>query len=122
MSIDPANDTAVFQFTGGTSGLPKAAELTHRNLVANIAQINAWVPSLKPGAEKFLLALPAFHVYGMTVGMLTCLKLGGELLLAPDPRNTLHADADHRPREDHRLSGRAGHVHRHPQPSSGGRL
>ncbi len=87
--IDPANDTAVFQFTGGTSGLPKAAELTHRNLVANIAQINAWVPSLKPGAEKFLLALPAFHVYGMTVGMLTCLKLGGELLLAPDPRNTL---------------------------------
>ncbi len=88
--IDPANDTAVFQFTGGTSGLPKAAELTHRNLVANIAQINAWVPSLKPGAEKFLLALPAFHVYGMTVGMLTCLKLGGELLLAPDPRNTLH--------------------------------
>lgn len=90
VSIDPANDTAVFQFTGGTSGLPKAAELTHRNLVANIAQINAWVPSLQPGAEKFLLALPAFHVYGMTVGMLTCLKLGGELLLAADPRNTLH--------------------------------
>jgi long-chain acyl-CoA synthetase len=89
VSINPANDTAVFQFTGGTSGLPKAAELTHRNLVANIAQINAWVPSLKPGAEKFLLALPAFHVYGMTVGMLTCLKLGGELLLAADPRNTL---------------------------------
>jgi long-chain acyl-CoA synthetase len=87
--VDPASDTAVFQFTGGTSGLPKAAELTHRNLVANIAQINAWVPSLKPGEEKFLLALPAFHVYGMTVGMLTCLKLGGELLLAPDPRNTL---------------------------------
>ncbi len=90
VSIDPANDTAVFQFTGGTSGLPKAAELTHRNLVANIAQINAWVPSLQPGAEKFLLALPAFHVYGMTVGMLTCLKLGGELLLAADPRNTVH--------------------------------
>lgn len=88
--MDPAKDTAVFQFTGGTSGLPKAAELTHRNLVANIAQINAWVPSLKPGGEKLLLALPAFHVYGMTVGMLTCLNLGGELLLAPDPRNTLH--------------------------------
>jgi long-chain acyl-CoA synthetase len=88
--VDPATDTAVFQFTGGTSGLPKAAELTHRNLVANIAQINAWVPSLQPGGEKLLLALPAFHVYGMTVGMLTCLNLGGELVLAPDPRNTLH--------------------------------
>ncbi len=87
--FDTVNDTAIFQFTGGTSGLPKAAELTHRNLVANVAQINAWVPSLKPGAEKFLLTLPAFHVYGMTVGMLTCLKLGGELLLVPDPRNTL---------------------------------
>lgn len=87
--FDTANDTAVLQFTGGTSGLPKAAELTHRNLVANVAQISAWVPSLKPGAEKFLLALPAFHVYGMTVGMLTCLKLGSELVLVPDPRNTL---------------------------------
>ena len=89
VAIDPANDTAVFQFTGGTSGLPKAAELTHRNLVANVTQTGAWVPSLQPGAEKFLLALPAFHVYGMTVGMLMCLSLGGELVLMPDPRNTL---------------------------------
>ena len=99
VSFEAAKDTAVFQFTGGTSGLPKAAELTHRNLVANIAQINAWVPSLKPGEEKFLLALPAFHVYGMTVGMLTCLKLGGELVLVPDPRNTLAHFGDHRGRK-----------------------
>ena len=89
MTIDPAHDTAVFQFTGGTSGLPKAAELTHRNLVANVTQTGAWVPSLRPGAEKFLLALPAFHVYGMTVGMLMCLSLGGELVQMPDPRHTL---------------------------------
>jgi long-chain acyl-CoA synthetase len=88
LAFDPAHDTAVFQFTGGTSGLPKAAELTHRNVVANVTQTSAWVPSLRPGAEKFLLALPAFHVYGMTVGMLVCLNLGGELVLAPDPRNT----------------------------------
>ena len=89
VGFDPAYDTAVFQFTGGTSGLPKAAELTHRNLVANVAQTGAWVPSLRPGEEKFLLALPAFHVYGMTVGMLMCVSLGGELVLMPDPRNTL---------------------------------
>ena len=88
-AIDPATDTAVFQFTGGTSGLPKAAELTHRNIVANVTQIRAWVPSLHPGEEKLLLALPAFHVYGMTVGMLICLSVGGELVLTPDPRNTL---------------------------------
>ena len=90
VTFDTASDTAVFQFTGGTSGLPKAAELTHRNLVANVAQINAWVPSLQPGAERGLLALPAFHVYGMTVGLLMCVSVGGELVLAPDPRNTLH--------------------------------
>jgi len=86
---NPATDTAVFQFTGGTTGVPKAAELTHRNLVANAIQTSAWVPSLVPGQEKLLLALPAFHVYGMSVGMLLCLKIGGELLQVPDPRNTL---------------------------------
>ncbi|MBK8047923.1 MAG: long-chain fatty acid--CoA ligase [Anaerolineales bacterium] len=88
--IDPSKDTAVFQFTGGTTGIPKAAELTHRNLVANTTQLVAWVPSLVPGDEKLLLALPAFHVYGMTVGMLFCLALGGELVVVPDPRNTSH--------------------------------
>ena len=88
VTIDPAVDTAVFQFTGGTSGLPKAAELTHRNLVANVEQIRAWVPSLDPGNEKLLLALPAFHVYGMTVGILTCVRKAGELVQVLDPRDT----------------------------------
>ncbi len=90
LDIDPANDTAIFQFTGGTSGLPKAAELTHRNVVANVEQIAAWVPSLQPGKEKVLLALPAFHVYGMTVGLLTSVRHAGELVMTPDPRDTLH--------------------------------
>jgi long-chain acyl-CoA synthetase len=90
VAIDPAQDTAIFQFTGGTSGLPKAAELTHRNILANVEQIRTWVPSLQPGKETMLLALPAFHVYGMTVGMLICVRLGGTLVLAPDPRNTDH--------------------------------
>ena len=90
VAIDPANDTAIFQFTGGTSGLPKAAELTHRNIVANVEQIRTWVHLLQPGKEKFLLALPAFHVYGMTACMLICTRLAGELVLAPDPRNTAH--------------------------------
>lgn len=89
VTIDPA-DTAIFQFTGGTSGLPKAAELTHRNLIANVEQIRTWVPSLQEGKEKMLLALPAFHVYGMTVGMLICIRMAGELVLALDPRDTGH--------------------------------
>lgn len=89
VTVDSANDTAVFQFTGGTTGLPKAAELTHRNLVANALQMVAWVPSLSHGHEKLLMALPAFHVYGMTVGMLFCFGIKGELVIVPDPRNTM---------------------------------
>jgi long-chain acyl-CoA synthetase len=88
--INPAIDTAVLQFTGGTSGLPKAAELTHRNLVTNVEQIRAWVPSLDSGKERVLLALPAFHVYGMTVGMLICVRKAGELVQVLDPRDTAH--------------------------------
>ncbi len=51
IAFDPANDTAVFQFTGGTTGVPKAAELTHRNLVANVTQTVEWVPGLRPGRK-----------------------------------------------------------------------
>jgi long-chain acyl-CoA synthetase len=90
VAIDPAGDTAIFQFTGGTSGLPKAAELTHRNVIANVEQTRTWVPSLQAGKEKLLLALPAFHVYGMTVGMLICIRVAGELVQALDPRDTQH--------------------------------
>jgi len=90
IAFDLANDTAVFQFTGGTTGLPKAAELTHRNLVANITQVLAWVPSLTRGAEKVLFALPGFHVYGMTAGLLFGLGLQAEIIIVPDPRNTAH--------------------------------
>ena len=90
IDFNPATDTAVFQFTGGTTGLPKAAELTHRNLVANTTQMIAWMPSVVRGSEKLLLALPSFHVYGMTVGMLFCVSISGELVVAPDPRDTNH--------------------------------
>ena len=90
VTIDPINDTAVFQFTGGTTGLPKAAELTHHNLIANIAQVLAWVPTLVRGNEKVLFALPGFHVYGMTAGLLFGMGLSSEIVIVPDPRNTPH--------------------------------
>ena len=79
-------DVALFQYTGGTTGLPKAAMLTHRNLVANTAQINAWMPAAKPGQEKVMAAIPFFHVYGMTVAMLYGLYIGAELVIVPNPR------------------------------------
>ena len=80
------NDVALFQYTGGTTGLPKAAMLTHRNIVANTHQISAWMPSAKPGQEKVMAAIPFFHVYGMTVAMIYGVHLGAELTIVPNPR------------------------------------
>jgi long-chain acyl-CoA synthetase len=85
-----ADDTVLFQYTGGTTGTPKAAMLTHKNLVSNVLQMEAWLTNLEFGKEKTLGALPAFHVYGMTVGMLLTIYAGGELVLIPDPRQTNH--------------------------------
>jgi long-chain acyl-CoA synthetase len=84
------SSTVLFQYTGGTTGVPKAAELTHRNLAANLAQMDAWFTKVEYGGERVLFALPAFHVYGMTVAMLFGTYIGAELVIVPDPRNTSH--------------------------------
>jgi long-chain acyl-CoA synthetase len=81
-----ADDVALFQYTGGTTGLPKAAMLTHFNLVANVLQTQAWDHTAKKGAEKVMSAIPFFHVYGMTVCMLYGLSCGAELVIVPNPR------------------------------------
>ncbi len=80
------DDMALFQYTGGTTGVPKAAMLTHRNLVANAKQVCAWLPDTKYGGEVSLGALPFFHVYGMTVAMNMTMCAGGRLIVVPDPR------------------------------------
>ncbi len=80
------DDTALFQYTGGTTGLPKAAMLTHRNLIANTLMINAWLVNGKPGGEKMMAAIPFFHVYGMTVCMIYGLYMGAEIVIVPNPR------------------------------------
>lgn len=84
------DDPVVFQYTGGTTGVPKAAMLTHRNLVSNAWQVRAWFQDVTPGAERILASLPFFHVYGMTTCMLYAFTIGGELCLMPDPRDTEH--------------------------------
>ncbi|MDR7555276.1 MAG: long-chain fatty acid--CoA ligase [Armatimonadota bacterium] len=61
------DEVAVLQYTGGTTGVPKAAMLTHRNLVANALQARAWLPDLREGAERILAVVPFFHVFGLTV-------------------------------------------------------
>ncbi|MCB0197780.1 MAG: long-chain fatty acid--CoA ligase [Anaerolineae bacterium] len=88
-SIDSSpEDVVLFQYSGGTTGLAKAAMLTNANLVANVAQCNAWFHRAEYGAEKMLGALPVFHVYGMTVGILYSLSCGMEVVIVPDPRST----------------------------------
>ena len=81
--IDPARDVAVLQYTGGTTGEPKAAMLSHANLVANSYQMRLWMPDAMPGREVTLAVLPLFHVYGLTLCMLTTVLLAGRLVLVP---------------------------------------
>jgi long-chain acyl-CoA synthetase len=82
-AIDPARDVAVLQYTGGTTGTPKGAMLTHANLYANAAQVRTWGHTIEPGKDRFLAILPLFHVFGMTGVMNCCLFVGGELVLLP---------------------------------------
>lgn len=84
VSIDPEEDVAVLQYTGGTTGTPKGAMLTHFNIVANTLQSVATAAvTSKPGEERILAISPLFHVYGMTSGMCLTFHLGGNLILVP---------------------------------------
>jgi long-chain acyl-CoA synthetase len=83
VAINPVIDLAVLQYTGGTTGVPKGAMLSHANLTANVAQIIDRVPNLRPGHERALLLLPLFHIFGMTAGMNFCISLGAEIILLP---------------------------------------
>lgn len=88
-----ADDVALLLYTSGTTGAPKGVPLRHRHLVANVEQGRAWVPGLRDGQERFLLALPLFHAYGVTVGMLVGTRLGSTLVLLPRPETGLLMDA-----------------------------
>ncbi len=83
VDIDPKEDVALFQYTGGTTGISKAAMLTHYNLVANTMQAVHWLTDRQEGGEVLLAVLPFFHVYGMTVGMNFAIYLASTLVLVP---------------------------------------
>jgi long-chain acyl-CoA synthetase len=78
-----ASDIAVLQYTSGTTGTPKGAILTHKNLRANAAQGQAWVPGLKLGKETFYGVLPLFHAYGLTLCLTVAMSIGAKLVLFP---------------------------------------
>ncbi len=83
------DDIAVFQYSGGTTGVPKAAVALHQNLVADTLQVRAWLTDTQEGKEVGLVAIPMFHVYGMVVGMSFGIEAAATLILVPDARDIL---------------------------------
>ena len=86
LEIDP-NDTALFQYSGGTTGVSKGAVALHRNLVANTLQLKSWVVTLDVGHEIYLMAIPLFHVYGMVAGLGLAIAFGASMVMVPNPRD-----------------------------------
>ncbi len=84
--IDPS-DPAVVQFSGGTTGVPKAALGSHRNLVSNVTQFRHWLVNLEDGKETFLIAIPLYHVYGLVLGLILGISMGGRLVFTEKPGN-----------------------------------
>ncbi len=92
-----SNDLAMLMYTGGTTGVPKGAMLTHRNMMANAHQVGAWAPDVTEGEEVMLTALPLTHSYSATVSMNYSISAGYSQLLIPDARDlgTLLKVIDH---------------------------
>ena len=93
-------DTAVLQYTGGTTGVPNGAVLSHRALVANVLQSRSFNPTLVEGRERGVAVMPLFHVYGLTVLMGVSVATGSTMVLIPrfDLEHVLRAIQKHRPR------------------------
>ena len=81
------DDTALFQYSGGTTGTPKGAVAMHRNVVANTLQIKSWMTGLVEGGEVVLMGIPLFHVYGMVAGMNFGMVIGASLVMVPNARD-----------------------------------
>jgi long-chain acyl-CoA synthetase len=86
VEISP-DDVALFQYSGGTTGVSKAAVATHANLVANALQIRQWMPNFIDGQEIVLMAIPLFHVYGMVAGMCLAMRGAASMIMVPNPRD-----------------------------------
>jgi long-chain acyl-CoA synthetase len=81
------DDMALFQYTGGTTGVPKAAVILHRNLVANVQECSAWLPDVRIPGESHLAAIPLFHIFGMVTTMAWAVSIAAPLIFIVNPRD-----------------------------------
>jgi long-chain acyl-CoA synthetase len=97
VSINPKEDLAALQYTGGTTGTAKGAMLTHMNLVSDAVMFAAWIKGVM-AKETFLTALPLFHIYGMTTSMNVPIHLAAKMVVLPrfDPLTALENIQKHR--------------------------
>ncbi len=97
IEINPNEDLAALQYTGGTTGTAKGAMLTHRNLLSNALAFATWIQGTE-AKETFLTALPLFHIYGMTTSMTVPISLAAKMVLLPkfEPAKVLQAIEKHR--------------------------
>jgi len=86
VDISP-DDTALFQYSGGTTGVPKGAVATHFNVVANAVQMKNWMTTTNEGEEIVLMGIPLFHVYGMVAGLHFGMATGASLVMVPNARD-----------------------------------
>lgn len=92
LKMDPVtvrgSDLLFLQYTGGTTGVSKGAALSHRNLIANIEQFKAFMPdAVAPGSEVIVTAIPLYHIFALTVNLLTYFSVGSENWLVANPRD-----------------------------------
>ena len=81
-------DLAFIQYTGGTTGVSKGAMLTHKNIIANMEQIGAWlIPQLREGTEQIITALPLYHIFSLTVNCMALMKIGSCNILITNPKD-----------------------------------
>ncbi|MBN8236879.1 long-chain-fatty-acid--CoA ligase [Halobacillus kuroshimensis] len=83
VDVDPLEDLALLQYTGGTTGFPKGVMLTHYNLIVNTQMAKKWLYKCRDGEERVLAILPFFHVYGMTSVMNLSVMMGNKMILMP---------------------------------------
>ncbi|RIA56250.1 long-chain-fatty-acid--CoA ligase [Dichotomicrobium thermohalophilum] len=82
------DELAFLQYTGGTTGIPKGAMLSHRNMIANLEQAHAWIkPHVREGQEVIVTALPLYHIFALLANCLTFMKIGAKNVLITNPRD-----------------------------------